>query len=1337
MDSPPALEQLPDESSLQLKPPEDEVGRMDFRAMSALPDLAEIAAFPSGEAYSSSTSFVPHTTLPQLLEAHFLRLRNTLLLGLRWEFEAVQLLNSSIGALSIGLAQSELHFEHLPSHGEGEGVGGQGTRANVMAVEAGDDGTPDGEPAVGDGMDNPDDDNWEDMSDDDRSVFRFGQQLYQNHLCFVVSNGRVLAIGKNPKVDHDLEHWEVYVPATSPSNINYRVQRLMNQIQLDSIKYLRLAAPTWRVLPILEALQKRDRLPLSEELISYSLDPPLPLVPLALGSLLKVLQNNYTSAYDMLGLGSKFRKTRISERSGIRACIPAFAQRVALYKRKAGTNTFPLSEIIIESFHKFSDQKILVILPSNSDLSDLRASLRLMGIPKKAVHRVSHLSDVTNPLWLPHIGCLSSIEEYQEYNRLLQDIEHCAKTILSQTREWMKSPSKPAESTDETPSSKGDVPTAIHRSCREKLSILLRKEDDFYESRVHPLLEHRMRLSGILDARIYLCTAEYLSVQLPQLAYLQPETVLVHGADQIDEAFLLAALPSTTTRLILFGDEESEQVACQNYQSMWSRLSSAGLPCVEVPVQVASDLFDAHSDSDSSETSSIAAEIDDEKGEMGVEAPAIIASALAVADPVSDSMECSTTQAEPPGDVKMGNDGDALNTATGMSTSNTQEKEIQAPIKLVPPSGEDTVPTRPVPSLQELMRKILDDASDDSDDSSDDSDDSSDDSDDRGDDTDNDNDHDDTIPRLESIDAWQVLEQMVGLDDIKEHVRLLHRRAVDNLSRKEAGLTPRSIPPTGIFLGRPGTGKTTVAILYAQILCCLGFVRRGSVLTINAAHFVDYREAQRVLGRSKRKVVIIDNAHALWGGSEAETDSDHRTAIELLIAGVSDQDPSRRIILLTGYEDQMVEMFQHVNPGLSRRFPLASAFRFPSFSLSQLEQILDNRLQAASMRASPNAKSAALTVLRHAMVSPQFGNAAEVDTLLHNAYFSLEKRCMNDPFADTKLLEAQDFSNGPPAEIVVHGPDDVAKVSDRLVNAEKECQMLFRDVVGNDSIISELLEDIHIVRKAMTRKLNPQDYIPFNYVFRGAPGTGKTTTARKMGQLFYNMGLLASDEVVECSVSDLIGEYVGHTGPKVLRLFTRAVGKVLFVDEAYRLHWGSASSHSFSPEALAEIVGALTSPRFQQKMVIILAGYSQGMDRLIESNPGLQSRFQRTMTFQSLDTQQCAQLLMQLMQKQGLDTSTLVGADLSSLFGVLARLKGWGNARDVHTLSTHIFRKALLSADDAETTLVVTMDQVQSALQEMITSRGGRLPAPLPPKSSPPGWNGREWLERHGYKGRT
>lgn len=444
-----------------------------------------------------------------------------------------------------------------------------------------------------------------------------------------------------------------------------------------------------------------------------------------------------------------------------------------------------------------------------------------MGIPKKAVHRVSHLPDVTNALWLPHIGGLSSIEEYQEYNRLLQDIEHCAKTILSQTREWMESPSMPAESTDDTPSSRGVVPTAIHRSCREKLSSLLRKEDDFYESRVHPLFEHRMRLSGILNARIYLCTAEYLSVQLPQLAYLQPETVLVHGADQIDEAFLLAALPSTTTRLILFGDEESEQVVCQNYQSMWSRLSSAGLPCVEVPVQVANDLFDAHSDSDSSETSSIAAEIDDKKGEMGVEAPAIIASALAVADPVSDSMECSTTQAEPPGDVKMGNDGDALNTATGMSTSNTQEKEIQAPIKLVPPSGEDTVPTRPVPSLQELMRKILDDTSDDSDDSSDDSDD-------RGDDTDNDNDHDDTIPRLESIDAWQVLEQMVGLEDIKEHVRLLHRRAVDNLSRKEAGLTPRSIPPTGIFLGHSGTGKTTVAILYAQILCCLGFVRRGS-----------------------------------------------------------------------------------------------------------------------------------------------------------------------------------------------------------------------------------------------------------------------------------------------------------------------------------------------------------------------------------------------------------------------------------------------------------------------------------------------------------------------------
>src|SRR5580698_6081405 len=105
-----------------------------------------------------------------------------------------------------------------------------------------------------------------------------------------------------------------------------------------------------------------------------------------------------------------------------------------------------------------------------------------------------------------------------------------------------------------------------------------------------------------------------------------------------------------------------------------------------------------------------------------------------------------------------------------------------------------------------------------------------------------------------------------------------------------------------------------------------------------------------------------------------------------------------------------------------------------------------------------------------------------------------------------------------------------------------------------------------------------------------------------MGRVFYDMGILSSDEVVECSASDLVGQYVGQTGPKTKKLFEKGLGKVLFVDEAYRLSEGH-----FAKEAVDELVGILTDETFKSKLVVILAGYDQEMNKLLAVNPGLSS----------------------------------------------------------------------------------------------------------------------------------
>lgn len=119
------------------------------------------------------------------------------------------------------------------------------------------------------------------------------------------------------------------------------------------------------------------------------------------------------------------------------------------------------------------------------------------------------------------------------------------------------------------------------------------------------------------------------------------------------------------------------------------------------------------------------------------------------------------------------------------------------------------------------------------------------------------------------------------------------------------------------------------------------------------------------------------------------------------------------------------------------------------------------------------------------------------------------------------------------------------------------------------------------------------------------------------------MGILATPKVVECSITDLAGEYLGHTRPSDLDLFDRALGKIILIDKAHLL----VENYPFSKEVVAEIVGAMTNARFEHNMFIILAGYGHGIYLLLASNPGLQSRFKRVMTFDSLIGEQVTDCL--------------------------------------------------------------------------------------------------------------
>ncbi|RKK45631.1 hypothetical protein BFJ67_g8653 [Fusarium oxysporum f. sp. cepae] len=288
--------------------------------------------------------------------------------------------------------------------------------------------------------------------------------------------------------------------------------------------------------------------------------------------------------------------------------------------------------------------------------------------------------------------------------------------------------------------------------------------------------------------------------------------------------------------------------------------------------------------------------------------------------------------------------------------------------------------------------------------------------------------------------------------------------------------------------------------------------------------------------------------------------------------------------------------------------------------------------------------------------------------------------------------------------------EDVLGISKR---ADENRNALFEDLVGFEQITDRFRKYQKMANGMRRYGLDPKPHIPWAFVFKGPPGTGKTSTARKVGKLFYDIGFLSSDEVVTCSVTNLTGERSGHTGPKVINQFELGLGKVLFIDEAYRL-----IGDSFHKEAIGELVDVMTKPRYAHNMVVILAGYSDEMEELLMVNPGLRSRFPMVLEFPQMAPEECLKLLEKLLSKLNISLSISTTrehkAAVLDVLNQLIDIKGWASGRDIKTLSQAIIELVFTKAGEAEEIsgsegLCVSYKELMDCLEAMLKHRGGAL----------------------------
>ncbi|KAL1795343.1 hypothetical protein ACET3X_007159 [Alternaria dauci] len=575
---------------------------------------------------------------------------------------------------------------------------------------------------------------------------------------------------------------------------------------------------------------------------------------------------------------------------------------------------------------------------------------------------------------------------------------------------------------------------------------------------------------------------------------------------------------------------------------------------------------------------------------------------------------------------------------------------------------------------------------------------------------------------LKNNASWIKLQKLTGLASVKDSVKVLLDGMQTNyqLELQEKPIIQYSL--NRCFIGSPGTGKTTVAKLYGRILADIGLLSNGEVVVKSPADFVgsvlggSEANTKAILASTIGKVLIIDEAYMLASG--AAGDPYKAAVIDTIVAEVQSTAGEDRCVLLLGYKDQMEEMFRDVNPGLARRFPLESAFVFEDFNDTEIRQIFDFKLKEIRFDATDQAKKVAMEVIQRARNRPNFGNAGEVDIILDRAKALHQKHKSSGKVKKFGTFEAIDFD-----------PE-----FDRGERAATEISALFQDVVGCEDLVEQFRGYQTTAATLKALGMDAREQLPFSFLFKGPPGTGKTTTAAKMGKIFYDMGFLSQASVEECSATDLIGQYVGQTGPKVQKLMEKALGKVLFIDEAYRLAEGG-----FATEAMDELVDCLTKPKFAQKLVVILAGYDKDIDRLMSMNPGLTSRFPETVFFKHLDPETCLKLLVKDLgkrkKKAPLDLSVLdpptpeLRQQLLQLFHELSVLESWGNARDVKSLAKNMFQALISKAVRPVTTLVLTETIVISTMGKMLDERSRRnaavgtsrfdKPMPLRPMPQP------------------
>ena len=515
---------------------------------------------------------------------------------------------------------------------------------------------------------------------------------------------------------------------------------------------------------------------------------------------------------------------------------------------------------------------------------------------------------------------------------------------------------------------------------------------------------------------------------------------------------------------------------------------------------------------------------------------------------------------------------------------------------------------------------------------------------------------------------------MVGLTAVKAQVR--HITASVEAARRRAVAGHGTDKPMQhfVFLGPPGTGKTAVARIVAKIFYAFGLLDSPVVVEAQRADLVgEYLGATAIktnelVDSALGKVLFIDEAYSLVNEGDGQGDRFGHEAVQALLKRAED-DREHLIIVLAGYERQM-ENFLAANPGLNSRFGLR--IMFPTYAPPELMALADLVVQAKGELLDPDARPVLRRIfdeIGRRRLADELGNGRFVRNLLARAGQQRDVRVMAgqaEPTASELVTMLGGDIERAYAELTTRfrGYSTTPTVESAL--AELDALVGLQPVKRQ---VHEIVAQLQVARLRDRQGLASQPPSR-NFVFTGPPGTGKTTVARILGRIFAALGLLVRPEVIEAHRADLVGEHLGSTAIKTSKLIDSAMGGVLFIDEAYALYNEAyTGGDAFGSEAVATLLKRAEDDR--DRLVVVLAGYPQDMDRLLRSNPGLASRFSTRITFPSYGAEELARIARVIATQAGDSFAADAVPVLQSIFTEVCergQIDELGNGRFVRSL---------------------------------------------------------------------